>query len=266
MESQSTNGGTIHVGKGTFTGQVTIGQLNTGVTIVGASAAKTIIQAPVTGLASTTDPNSPGHPLYYVVRFTGGVTNVTLQKLTVSGASGVASIPSAPCSSHQDYAGVYFDDASGTLNGVNVTGVDMPADQFSCPGAGRGVYVASDGCGTSSVNLTGVTMPTPTCSSTTTVPLTPGVYSSQNLPVTRIKTKGACKHWTHGPILVGGVSMTGNIFGNHTIQVTGTVPYYVPAGSTVNIANPFLPAYDGGRDRVRGRHDLVLHHGVDHPG
>jgi hypothetical protein len=245
IEAESNDGGTIHVLKGTYTGQISVGQQNTGVTIEGASPKRTIIEAPSTGLVSTSDPNSPGNPLYYVVQFTPGVSNVTLENLTVSGGNGIGSIPSAACGADQDYAGVYFDDASGSVNDVDVTGIDLPADQFSCPGVGRGVYVASSSGGSSAVNMNTVSLPTATCSFTTTVPLAPGTYSSQNLPVTRVKRKGACKKWTEGPVLVGGVALTAHIFGSHTVQVSGTVPYYVQAGSTVNIANPYLPAYDG---------------------
>jgi len=245
IEAESNNGGTIHVLQGTYTGQVTVGQQNTGVTIEGASAKKTIIQAPVTGLASTSDPNSPGNPLYYVVRFTPGVSNVTLENLTVNGTNGIGDIPPAPCTSKQDYAGVYFDDASGSLANLDVTGIDLPAAQFGCPGMGRGVYVANDGGGTSSVDMTTLALPTPACTFSTTVPLTPGTYASQNLPVNQVKRSGTCAKWTQGPVLVGGVELAANIFGAHTLQVTGTVPYYVQAGSTVNIANPYQPAYGG---------------------
>jgi hypothetical protein len=257
-EGSEGSGGTIKVAGGTYVGQLTLSSANSGVTILGAGPKRTIIEAPSTGLQDLCDPNgpvlpcpapptAPTNPLYYVIGLTGA-SNVTIQGVQVSGANGIASIPTpALCSVGQEYAGVYFDDSSGVLNDVSVGGIDMPVDQASCPGAARGVYVASDTGSTSSVSMTKVSLASALCLAKTTVPLAqnsvlPG-YSDQNVPVSRVPRKRACKGWTHGPVTIGGAEVTANAFGAHTIQVSGTVPYAVPAGATLNIANPYLSAY-----------------------
>ena len=241
---------TIHVAKGTYVGQVTIGQPNTGVTIVGSK--KTIIEAPSSALQATSDPNSPNGPVsncqYYVMRITPGASNITLQSLTISGANGIGSIPTVlpgSCSQGQAYAGIYVDDASATLKSVVVSGIDMPVNQISSAGEGRGIYVASDASGTSTVDMSAVSMLSPACLTKTTVPLTAASYNAQNLPIGHISQKSACRGWTGGPILVGGALVTATALGSRTIEITGTVPYDLPAGASVNFANPYRPAYSG---------------------
>jgi len=63
-------GGTIHLAKGTYTGQVTVEAQNSSVTIVGASAKKTIIQPPTSSLTSVSDPNSVS-PVHAVIEVSG---------------------------------------------------------------------------------------------------------------------------------------------------------------------------------------------------
>jgi hypothetical protein len=258
LEASSDDGGTIHVARGTYIGQLTLGSGNTGLTIVGAGATKTIIEAPSSSMLDVCDPNGPvspcpspatpnasTNPLFYVVSLTGA-SNVSLDGVTVSGANGIGSIPSAPCAFNQEYAGVYFDDSSGTLDNVTVSGIDMPEDQASCSGAARGVYVASGSAATSSVTMTKVSLLATSCLATTTVPLLANVvpgYSSQNLPVNKVPRKHGCKGWNSGPITVDGAEMQANAYGQHTLEVSGSVPYNLPAGSSVNIASPFLSPY-----------------------
>jgi hypothetical protein len=245
QEGAADVGGTIHVAKGTYTEQVHIGALNSSVTITGSGSKKTIIQPPASGLtAGASDPNS-ANPLYAVVEVSGGANNVLLQGLTVSGTNGVGALDSDGHGCSQQFVGIYFNDASGTLNSVNVNGIDLPADQFGTCLGGRGIYVANDGsASTSDVSMTAVSLLSPQCTTTTTVPL-PGnttYVTPEILPVKNISKKKGCKGFSGGPILVDGGLLQATPFGAHAVQVTGTTPYALPAGSTVDF-NPYTPAY-----------------------
>jgi hypothetical protein len=118
------HGGIIHVAAGTYTDDVTLGPSNSSVTIEGVSSKRTIIQPPSSGLSSTPDPNG-GSPLFSVIKVDGGASNVTLDNFSVNGASGRAQLASTGCT--QEYAGIFYDGASGMISKVAVTGIDMPA-------------------------------------------------------------------------------------------------------------------------------------------
>jgi hypothetical protein len=254
VEQQGTidHGGTIHVARGTYSDDFTLGPSNSSVTILGAGTTKTIIQAPTTGLASTTDPNG-GLPIYSIIEADGGASNITLENFTVNGASGEGQLASTGCS--QEYAGVYFDGASGTISKVAVAGIDMPAtdppgptEAFDCPGESRGVYVASAAGPQPStmVTMTGVSMLTPACTTTTTISLAAGTsYSSMSpgiLPVKHLPKGKACKRWVSGEILIDGAPFQANAYGPHNLQITGSTNYSLPAGSAIS-AEPFASAY-----------------------
>jgi len=243
------DGGTIHVARGTYTEQITLTPANSSVKILGVNAKKTIIEPP-TGLSPSAfqDPNGTEFP-YYVVQVVNGASNVTLENLGINGANAEGTLSSSSCG--QQYAGIYYNDASGAISNVSVTGVDMPGTPtsppgaFGCPGEGLGVYVVSDNTTpTVNVAMSGVSMVTNACTTTTTVPLPSGdVLSSATVPVKRLPKGKTCKGWNAGYVLIDGALFNAVAFGSHNLQVTGTTPYAIPAGSTVNVANPFTPAY-----------------------
>jgi hypothetical protein len=257
------HGGTIHVAAGTYAGQIQLGPDNSSVTIVGASSKKTIIEPPPVGssppFSSTTDPNNGADSLYYVIEVKGGASDVALENFTVNGASGVDQLSSAGgCTQNQEYAGIFFDGASGAISKVAVTGIEMPADAepppapmptdtaFDCPGESRGVYVASapGPQPSTTVTMTDLSMLTPGCTATTTTPLTGETdYTGAILPVKHLPKGKACKGWTGGYVLVDGTLLYAVAYGKHNIEVTGTTTYALPAGSAVDASNPFDPAY-----------------------
>jgi hypothetical protein len=235
------NGGTIHLARGTYTTQVTIGALNSSVTIVGASAKKTIIQPPASGLSGVTDPNS-ANPVHAVVEVTGGANSVNLQKLTVNGTNGVGSLDTDGQGCAQSYVGIYVDNASGTVTGVSVTGMDVPLDQIGTCTSGRGIYAASDATGSSFLTLDQDSLAVAPCTTSLNLPLASGPYTNAFVGVKGIKHSKTCK-FTGGPVLIDGALLMAEPFGNRTIEVTGTMPYQAPGGSTVSF-NPLSSAYD----------------------
>lgn len=154
----ATPGSTIHVGAGTYTEQDQITVSN--VKIKGAGPTKTIIQPPSSGLVSDTDTDS-GNPQFYTVDVAPGTTGVTLEKLGVDDANAISFFGSDGDGCAQDPVGIYYHDASGTIDDVAVTGVDMPADLAGCQG-GQGIYVASNSGSTSTVTMKKVSEPTAT--------------------------------------------------------------------------------------------------------
>lgn len=250
VEAESSVGGTIHVAAGTYASQLSIGPANTGVTIVGAGAKKTVIEPPVGVTANaTTDPNS-AKPIVAVVEVSGGASNVTLENLGVDGAGEEPFLHVSGCT--QQFAGIYYDDASGKIASVSVTGIDMPGTPasppgaFGCPGEGIGVYVASDNAApTVDVAMSQLSMTTKGCTTKTTIPLPADVtYTSEDpefLPVSGIPK---CQGWNSGSVLIDGALFQANAYGSHALELVGTTPYALPAGATVNVANPFEPAYD----------------------
>jgi parallel beta-helix repeat protein len=135
--TQTPAGGTVHVAAGTYAEQLTIAQ---NVTIVGAGSTKTIIE-PSSVPNADTDTDSPT-PQYAIVDVTSGST-ASLQSLTVNGAA--ASGQFTGCG--DDFVGVYFHDASGSLSSVDVTNIELTAALFGCQD-GLGVYVATDAAST----------------------------------------------------------------------------------------------------------------------
>jgi len=130
-------GTTIKVEAGTYAEQV---QITKPVTILGAGNSQTIIE-PTTVPASDTDTDS-GQPQFYVVDVKN-TSGVSIQGVKVDGSAATASLGSDPYGCGQDYLGIYYHDASGTLKSVAVNGIELPTDLFGCQG-GQGIYVATD--------------------------------------------------------------------------------------------------------------------------
>ncbi|HVC71081.1 MAG TPA: NosD domain-containing protein [Acidimicrobiales bacterium] len=135
--SQASIGATIKVQAGTYNEQVKITQP---VTIMGAGANQTVIEPTSVPLA---DADTDGlQPQFYIVDVTG-TAGVYLKDLGINGSAATPSLDTDSFGCGQDYVGVYFHDASGSMTGDTVTGVKMPADLFGCQG-GLGVYAATD--------------------------------------------------------------------------------------------------------------------------
>jgi len=160
----------------------------------------------------------------------------------VNGSNGVGSLDTDGQGCAQSYVGIYFDDASGTVSGVDVTGMDVPLDQFGTCSSGRGIYAASDGAIGSFLTLDQTSLAVPQCNTTLSLPLAAGTYSSSFVGVKRVAQSKKCK-FHGGPVLVDGALLSASPFGARTIQVSGTMPYQAPGGSTVSF-NPLSSAYD----------------------
>jgi hypothetical protein len=133
--SVSTAGAKIEVAAGSYPAQLTI---SSDVTIDGAGTASstgTIIN-PSSLPTSDSDPNS-ATPQYAIVDVTDGAS-VTLENLTVNGSQ--AKTQFNTCA--DDFVGIYYHNASGTVDNVDVTNIEPPKKELSCQD-GLGVYVAS---------------------------------------------------------------------------------------------------------------------------
>jgi parallel beta-helix repeat protein len=139
--TQAASGSTIHVAAGSYPQQLVI---NKSVSIVGA-ANPTIIDPPTLPVADT-DTDSP-LPQYAIVDVTSGAT-VNLTKLTIDGQPAQGQFTSCA----DDFVGVYYHDASGSMTSDTVTNVELAPALFGCQD-GLGVYVASDASDTSSVSM-----------------------------------------------------------------------------------------------------------------
>lgn len=135
--TQAPSGATIEVQAGTYPEQI---QIDQPVTIVGAGATRTILE-PTSVPVSDADTDT-GLPQFAIVDISG-TTGVNLQNLSVNGNAATASYDTDGDGCGQDPVGVYYHDASGSMTGDTVTGINLPADLFGCQG-GQGIYVATD--------------------------------------------------------------------------------------------------------------------------
>jgi parallel beta-helix repeat protein len=137
---------TIEVAGGTYAEQLSIVGKN--LTINGAGSTRTIID-PASLTPDNNDPNTTS-PQAVIVEFqntkSGGLSN-----LTVSG-SGSGSTEPTDGSCDQDFVGVEFANASGTLSSDAVTGVQEQQAFFGCQ-QGLAVYVANNNGGPEGVTM-----------------------------------------------------------------------------------------------------------------
>lgn len=229
-------GGTIKVGAGTYTEQLSITPANDNVTIKGAKGGTTVIQPPQTGLLSDTDTDS-SNPEYYVIDVAPGTVRLGLSSLSVSGANGTGFLDGDGQGCGQDYVGIYYHEASGSINNVSVNGIDMPADLFGCQG-GQGVYVDSSASGASTVSMNAVSMLSPAPSTKTTADLPAGSYTNDQLAVAKVPAG-----FTSGEITVNGFAVSATKDSGRVLLITGTTGADSPKGSVVRL-DPFTPAYD----------------------
>ena len=140
--SQAGAGATIKVSPGLYPEQLTITQ---SVTIAGRAPGVTIAPAVVVQNDVADDPftNSPV-PQFAIIDVHNASTpiNVTLQSLTVNGAGAGANSFSS-CS--DNFPGVLYHNASGSLLSVHVNSVEMSPSLFGCQtGKGVGILVGTD--------------------------------------------------------------------------------------------------------------------------
>jgi len=141
--TQAVSGTTIKIARGVYREQVTISK---GVTLFGAGSGQTFIN-PTTLPLSDTDPDSTA-PQDYIVGVAPGTTGVHLKNFAVDGSG--ASPTFTSCSN--DFVGVYFHNASGSIGNVPVTNVMLPAAQATCR-QGLAFYVAASTGQTSTVTM-----------------------------------------------------------------------------------------------------------------
>ena len=135
-------GGTIHVGAGTFAEQLVI---SFPVSITGAGAATVI--APSTLAVTDTDTDS-SYAEDAIVDVTPGTTGVSLSDLTINGAAASSSFTGCA----DDFVGVYFHSASGSLSNLAVENIALPTALFGCQD-GQGIYVDAAPGATANVDI-----------------------------------------------------------------------------------------------------------------
>jgi parallel beta-helix repeat protein len=146
---------TIRVAGGNYPEALTITKpltiVGNGATSVNGST-PTVLNPAMSALVTDTDPNHSTTP--EVIVDVNGTTGVTLKNMAVSGTNAQSQF--GDCT--KNFMGVYFHNASGSMNLMAVTGIQLPTALFGCQD-GLGVYVASD-TGSSSVMMNGLTVNT----------------------------------------------------------------------------------------------------------
>jgi len=157
--AQAPAGASISVGAGTYTTPLSI---TSSVSITGTvqNGSNVTVLDPSTTVADTdsTYDNSAPAPTDALVDVTNA-TSVNLTNLVINGAAASPSFNPTACTN--DYVGVYFHNASGSMTNVSVKGIELPPAFFGCQD-GLAVYVATDaGSSTgSSVLISGVNVKT----------------------------------------------------------------------------------------------------------
>ena len=237
----STFSGTIHVAAGTYAETVSAGNLQDGVSILGAGPTSTIIEptaaeiSTVAGLnIGDTDSSTPQVP---IVEVSPGTHGFKLKSLGVNGTTGIPALDTDGLGCGQDYIGIYYYESSGSINKVDVNGIDMPTDLFGCQG-GQGIYVNSTSGDPATVTMTKVTLATPLVTAKTTAKLLAGSYTNGVLPVNAVPAG-----WHTGEVIVGGYNVSATKDGAHALFITGTIPLNVKSGSNVTFYAS-TPAFD----------------------
>jgi parallel beta-helix repeat protein len=146
--TQAAADSTIHVAAGTYPEQVQISQ---DVTILGAGEGSTIIQ-PTSLPNSDTAVNGGSQPQYAIVDITN-TTGAALKNLTIDGSQTQGQFTGCG----DDFLGVYYHDASGSMNGVAVENIQLSPGLFGCQ-QGLGVLVDTDSGDASAVTMGGISV------------------------------------------------------------------------------------------------------------
>ncbi len=226
--TQAVSGATIKIARGVYREQVTIAK---SVTLFGAGSGQTFIN-PTTLPLSDTDPDSSA-PQDYIVGVAPGTTGVHLKNFAVDGSG--ASPTFTSCSN--DFVGVYFHNASGTIGNVPVTNVRLPTAQATCR-QGLAFYVAASTGQTSTVTMAhvrarryqrnGITCDDAGTTCTITYSTVSGDGPSQNVTQNGIQIFGASATVSHDRVSLN--SYTGGGLGN---QSTGIL---VQNAATVSVS------------------------------
>ena len=144
---QAPSSANIDVAAGTYAEQI-VDSASKNLSIVGAGESMTTIE-PSTVPVSDTDTDS-SQPQYAIVDAQPGST-VNLSGLTIDGSG--ASTQFTDCTN--DYVGVYYHDANGTMSSVIVQNVVLPPDEFGCQD-GLAIYAAADTSDTTRVTMSSV--------------------------------------------------------------------------------------------------------------
>ncbi len=140
---QATSGSLIEVASGAYPQQLVV---TTTVTIQGPTSGNPAVIDPSTLGTSDVDSDS-SQPQYAIVDAQAG-TKVKLKNLTINGANAQSQFNS--CS--DDFVGVYYHDASGSIAKSTVENIELPVADFGCQ-QGLGVYVDSDATSPSLSNV-----------------------------------------------------------------------------------------------------------------
>ncbi len=133
--------GTVEVAAGTYQEQIKISQP---MTLTGAGQGNTFIDLPVA--PATTASVRTKSPLVYGIDV-NGTTGVTISNVTLDGQSATNGVDGCG----DGFAGVTFQDASGTVQDTTLTGW-TPESGAGC-GSGKGIQVETDSAGTAAVNV-----------------------------------------------------------------------------------------------------------------
>lgn len=137
------SGATVYVCPGNYPEQVTISTSN--LKLLGAGS--TSIIDPTAGSPNATDLDS-GQPTTAIVTVTAGTTGVNVSNLVVDG-SGLTSTFTG-CA--DNFVGVLYQAASGTVSFVTVQNIELPATLGGCQD-GLGVFVQAGSSGKANVNV-----------------------------------------------------------------------------------------------------------------
>jgi parallel beta-helix repeat protein len=148
--TQATNNSTIEAAAGSYPQQLVI---TSNVTITGPTTGSPAVINPSTLPASDTDSDST--QVQFAIVDVKSSARVRLKHLTVDGSAAQAQFTNC----EDDYVGVYYHDASGSLAHDIVKNVVLSPSLFSCQD-GLGVYVNSDAGDTSNVSMSKDTVST----------------------------------------------------------------------------------------------------------
>jgi len=235
-------GATIKLQAGTYHEQVAITKP---ITISGAGATQSII-APTSEPLSDSDTDST-LPQFYIVDVKG-TSGVTLKDVGVSGSSAVTALGNDGDGCGQDPVGIYFHDASGTLTGDAVSGIELPSGPpeglFGCQ-SGQGIYAATDSSSStpSNVTITSTTVGTYqkngiTCDDPRTV-CTISKSTVTGIGSTPLIAQNGIQIWASSATLTSN-TVSGNTYDNPDYAASGILignPYLLSASKNVVTSN-----------------------------
>jgi parallel beta-helix repeat protein len=244
--SQAPAGSSISVGAGTYTTPLT---LTNSMNITGAvqNGANATVLNPSTTVADadSTYENATPQTIGALVDVTNGAS-VNFTNLVINGAAASPSFTPTAC--QDDFVGIYFHNASGSVNNVNVKGVELAPALFGCQD-GLAVYAATDaasptgstvvmsGVAVKTYDKNGITCSDPQTSCTVTNSTVAGIGPTGAIAQNGIQISyGAAG-------AVSGTKVTGNSYtgGGADNQATGILVYDAAA---VNLNGNTLSAND----------------------